>query len=304
MFKLDVVVPTHNRCEDIRRFIDINSWFFLESGSNLFILDNASDSKTRDFLRSKSISEPYIKVITNDILCSAADNIIKAFSLNLTNRLWIMGDRYIIPIDVLNIADSIESNDFILLSPKETNPFFGYTKITKENVYKDQNALISASCLSTVIYPLGYKPTLQDLRSASLTTFPHTYIFIKNISMGCTARHYKDICVLNFPDSSTNWSYGDKWFETGVEGWLDLIDQLQLTGLKMDRRFYTCFVAKTSLGSFRGILKRRALGLISFRFYLEKRRLISKTFPLKSNLFFLVVGIIPMNILIYVFKKF
>ena len=304
MFKLDVVVPTHNRCEDIRRFIDRNSWFFLNSGSNLFILDNASDSKTRDFLYAKSISEPYLKVISNNDFCSATDNVIKAFDLGLTNRLWIMGDRYIIPNDVQNIADSIESDDFILLSSKETNSLFGYTKITKKNVHKDQDALISASCISTIIYPLGYKPTPKDLRSASLSTFPHTYIFVKNISMGCVARHYKGICVLNTPDGGANWSYKDKWFEIGAEGWLDLSDKLRLAGLKTNKRFYTCFVANTSLGSFRGMLKRRALGLISFRFYLEKRRLIFKVFPLKSNLFFLIVSIIPMNILIFVFKKF
>jgi len=151
---------------------------------------------------------------------------------------------------------------------------------------------------------LGYRPTIQDLSLASSSLFPHTYILAKNISRGFTVRHHANICVLNTQDGTVNWSYGDKWFEIGVEGWLDLVDQLRLTtNLKIDRGLYTCFVAKTSLGSFRGIFKRRYLGLINLRFYTEKYSIIIRMFPLKSIVTILIASVTPRWVLMRILDK-
>ena len=152
MFKLDIVVPTHNRYQDIKSFLDRNAWFFLETGSSLFILDNASNSKIKNFLHSRVQKTPYLRVISSNNLCTATDNILKAFDLELENRLWIMGDRYLIPRNIQGLTDSIESDDFILLSSKKQRSLSSeYVKITKENFYKDYDAVISASCLSAAL---------------------------------------------------------------------------------------------------------------------------------------------------------
>jgi len=297
---INVAIPTYNRRDSIEEFFLRNKWALNSSKFTIYILDNASTDDTAQFCEKLSAKYRNINVIKNKIHVSAQENVKRAYDLNISGHLWIIGDRYqISESDVMRLIDVVERNGehLLLLSLSGSCSTTVNEEVTishQDEIIFKKKYMLAASCLSTAVYP----EFARKLASAELngidTAFPHTLAIIKTLLKYGEIKYLPGIKVASAP-GKLNWAYTRNWIDTGFLEWFKLIDKTIPENHPKLKAAYRMFPTNTSLGSFRGAVKRRIMKIISFNDMQIQRHNLIKGLGILRYCVISLIAILPLD---------
>ena len=264
---LNVIIPTFNSASYLEGIYQRNP-FMNDDRVKVWILDNASTDKTQVICSDLTKKHPNVKCLRFEEHVCAGDSVIRGLELDMPGYRWIFGDRYTFNgnIDELySWLDSSHKSEILVMSPSYK---IGMGKFddqfeTIASLVNSEAAILAISCLSTAIYPPGFKIKDYNNKIYILSSFPHSALILASISVGYRLA-YTDRITVNALRGEKNWAYRSGWFETGVVGWVDMLDRVSdETGQKFPRETYTLFTRLTSLGRLGGIVQRKLNGVLT-----------------------------------------
>jgi hypothetical protein len=296
---LNIAIPTFNRKKSLEFFFTKNDWIFNSEKIRVFILDNSSTDGTIEFCIELSVNNSNIVIVRNLNHTTAEENVKRAFGLNIKGWLWILGDRYYVSkseVDRLfKLVDECEDCIFLLslnnINRKDNNLIVK----NPEEVIFNKTLMLAASCLSTAIYSEQARAFAVDTATKNKSPFPHTFVIIYSLKRRLELKYISEITVNVIPGKS-NWAYTADWVQIGFRGWFNLVDSV--CGCEDKTRYlaYKMFPSNTSLGSIRGAVKRRIVGVINFKSIYADRHSIIKGVGMMAFVLMLLISLLPLSI--------
>lgn len=168
---ISIAVPTCNRAGYISHFLDALCDSTESLRSNIYINDNGSIDDTKVLVREKMIESSNIRYFHNETMLPPDRSFETALKRADGDYVWLLGDTYVIPIDVFKaVYSAIKEDDYDLIV---VNVEARVTDIA-EKVYTDINELLSEigwhmTCLSTLVY------SRKLLENANYARYHNTY---------------------------------------------------------------------------------------------------------------------------------
>jgi hypothetical protein len=296
---LNIAIPTFNRKKSLELFFIKNDWIFDSDNIRIFILDNASTDDTVAFCIELSLAHNNITIIRNSSHTTAEENVKRAFGLNINGWLWILGDRYCVSkSDVGRLFKLIdECKDYIFLLSLNNIDRKNNNLIVKnpEEVIFNKNIMLAASSISTAIYSEQARAYAVESANINISPFPHTFIIIYSLKRSMELKYLSEITVNVIP-GKLNWAYTPEWVQIGFQGWFNLVDSIYGCEDKKRHLAYKMFPSNTSLGSIRGAIKRRIMGVINFKGICADRYRIIKGVGVMTFVMMLFISLLPLSI--------
>ncbi len=296
---LSIVIPTYNRADFLDYSLEVHIPLARAYNVQIYISDNASTDSTKKIVEKWQKEYPLLHYFCNE--CNVGEiNFEIALKLPKTDYVWLLGDTYRLPEEGIKYLFMLTENkkyDAIVVNlAKQINV------VTRD--YDDSNLLLNnlgalMTCLSCLVYS-------HDLiKRANFSRYYNSY-FVQ------TGIIFEDICTHNFSiywiqDMSitelnhpllqkTNWSSGSKALEIGCEKWANFIFSLPPSyDIQNKLKCIMDFGKISELFTLRGLLLRRALGVVTIKSLYKCHNLLSLTvdFP---KIFIYGLGLIPKSI--------
>ena len=302
--KINIAIPTYNRARSLKEFFISNSWVLDNENYNVVILDNASTDETLKFCKEMTSRYTNIKFISNEVHVTAEENVKRAFRLRLGGHLWVMGDRYRISkthAELLVDVSRESANDLLLLSLNNYKNKDNKCIVRPEHVILNKNIMLAASCISTGIYPQSLIEFAENELACHDSTFPQTYVIVRALIAGRCVKYLPKISV-HSSSGDVNWAYTSNWIKIGFVGWFKLIDSIIPRDHPKIHQAYRAFPTNTSLGSFRGAIKRRMMNVINFNDIRQQRFNLIKGVGVIRFVIIALISTLPLNKIGKIFK--
>lgn len=263
-YKLLVYIPSYNRFEKV-----FNQLNFLKQELTedicIIVSNNNSDDQRYSDLKS-SFPEENVLFFSNAINLGIVGNIMKGFSFNISEYLWILSDDEILNKGILiKILDEIGLGaDHIYLeskikgeeSIKNISSVSGATNILKKFTSSSMTGLISAN-----IYNLNLMNNYVSFGyNYGNTLFPHSAIFYAYLADN-------DHFEIKIIKDSMAWHFGEITYPTIHDNsWRYYLDLADIFTGKKKKIFVSQYIKDWGVGHYLKIL-RRDNNLIRFWFY-------------------------------------
>lgn len=296
---INIAIPTFNRKKSLELFFKKNDWIFHSEKIRLFVLDNASTDNTVEFCTGLSAKYNNISLIRGSSHTTAEENVKRAFGLNIKGCLWILGDRYCISKAgvnrLLELIDECENHIYLLSLNNDSCVDENLIVRNPEEIIFKRDIMLAASCLSTAIYSEQARNLAVKMSTANQSPFPHTFVIIQSLKKDIDLKYIPNISVNVIP-GKLNWAYTANWVEIGFQGWFNLVDSAYDLDDRKKYLAYKMFPSNTSLGSMRGAIKRRIMGVVNIKNIYADRQTIIKGVGLMKFSFILFISLMPLNI--------
>ena len=297
---LNVIIPTYNSAKYLQNIFERNP-FFLDENVKVYILDNCSSDNTCDVckhLKGKYSNLFYMR-FTNHVC--AGENVVRGLKLNLEGYRWIFGDRYTFLGDIKFIYKWIglsHINEIMIISSRNLNKAdkINTNLANLSQLLNCEEAFLSASCLSTAIYPAEFNISEYDKVIYSDSAFPHTALILAALHGKFNLSYCNNISVQPIKGEN-NWSYRNEWIATGCMGWFNMLMNVQLVvGCNFRRAAFTLFTRGTSLGKTYGALKRRSLGVLNIALLASNFKTLHRCYCVRNHFMLYLIAIIPISL--------
>ena len=300
---LSIVIPTFNRSEYLDICLGMQIPIVANSGIPIFISDNASTDST------EAVVKKWLKIYANIFYhrnsknLGPDENFEIALSLPDTKYIWLMGDTYNIPSDLITVALEAISNKLVaydaIIFNVESRVKDIPSKIYKSNCNLLEDIGWHMTCMSSLIFS-------KDLiAQANFTRYRNTNFIQMGIIFEYIAE--RNSAVLWICDSSVKSIarrnlFKDSWYESTFHIWLDRWPNFVLSlppsySISLKLKCIRDHASKSSQFTIRGLLKHKACGLLTLKSYNEYRYLFPIALTPSSRMWVLIILLIPKSIL-------
>lgn len=309
---LSIVIPTYNRARFLDKCLDIQIPIARKHGIAIYISDNASTDDTKLVVEKRKKDYSYIEYSKNTENVGADKNFEIALKIPDQDYVWLMGDTYHIPEELMELVlrellNNEKSFDYIILNANSR------VCDTPSQHYSDKNKLLRdlgwhMTCMSSLVYKKS------AISNANFTRYRDTYF----IQVGIIFEYIEDkmfsICWIDFPSVENITIYGLKknsWqsitFEIWVNRWSNFVFSLP-PSYKLESKL-ECIRShgiKSGLFSIKGLLLLRAAGLLDYALFKKYNNIYLFAINRNKLLIFIICStpIVVLNTFRKLVKKF
>lgn len=307
---LIIVVPTFNREQLLKKWLEHHAHLLLLKKIRIHIQDNCSTDGTKALLIKWKKKFKNISFEINKKNYYGVKNLGLSLNKGKGKFVWSIGDTYVINEHLLNR---------VLFIIKNHSPLFFVVNLNKKIKYLKESYIEAdivceklagiLSCISCIIYNRSKLEKIQ-FKKKSLSYFPHTIFVLNKLKLYKSKAYWIPLSISSLPNSrqlkKNNWASNPQdVFEVGCKNWIKSINLLSGYSYKSKKKAFRLFSEATNLFNWKGGLWLRAQGLLTinkvrtYKFYLNKS--VGKSYLLLYLIAF--IPIYPLKILKKIYEQ-
>jgi len=282
---LSIVIPTFKRAVFLDKCLALQIPVAREFSLAIYVSDNASDDDTKLVVEKRMTEYCHIKYFRNDENIGPDKNFEVALKIPSTNYIWLMGDTYHIPRDLIDYAIKKISN--------ATNVFDCIVFNVGNRVhdtpcqeYTDKNKLLidlgwHMTCMSTLVYSNNLISNANFKRYRE-TFFIQTGVIFEYIEDKEFSIYWNNLLSVKniIIDGVKKKSWQRITFEVWVDKWVNFIFSLPPSyDINLKLECVKKHGVKSGLFTTNGLLLLRESGLLNYSFFKKYKN----TYPLAIN---------------------
>lgn len=289
---LTISVPTFNRGELLRAWLEHHFEFLDRYPVRVLVVDNASTDDTRDVVNEYQAANRQLDYVINDENIGPIENLRKAYNYPDSHYVWIIGDSYVFDEeDLLNVLEALSSERSLVLINLNQSKIERPRFLKVEELVAEYSGVLS--CVCTAIYnksKLGFFPQAEFL-----TYYPHVVFSVRSLEMSqgfCLYVPAAKIKVADFASNRRNWANTNAVFDIGLVNWSNTIDFLPDVSSAARKKAKIQFGQTSQLFSMKGILWLRAQGFLTNRQLLKYFNYFSEL-KFRSFVALFIISMVP-----------
>jgi abequosyltransferase len=292
---LTIVVPTFNRAQILKSWLEHHARLMLSKKIRIHIQDNCSTDGTKALLKKwkKKFNNISFEINKKNYLTK---NLVLSLNKGDSRFIWQIGDTYVISEHLLNrVLFNIRSHSplFLIVNLHEKIKHLKESYIEADFVCEKLSGILS--CISCIIYNRSKLGTIK-FKKKPFSYFPHTIYVLNKLKFYKSQAYWIPFSVSTLPISyqlKKSWASDSRYvFEVGCKNWIISINSLIKYNYKSKKKAFKLYNEATNLFNWKGGLRLRAQGLLTINKIRTYKIYLNKSVG-KSYLLLYLIALIP-----------